>query len=110
MLNVKMSPWSLSRSWNDLESARIDLLHELERASRPILVSIAPSGETGIALQWNGYSGVTYTVMASMDLLASNAGFGTVDVHDGTDGTNQWSDTPAGPHTFYRFGHPVPSE
>ena len=99
-----------THSWHELEAARIELLRELERASQPFLVSITPSGGTGIALHWNGYSGVTYSVMASTDLLASHAGFGTVDVHEGTEGTNYWTDIPAGHHRFYRLGRPTPTE
>lgn len=96
------------RSWHGMETARREMIGELERALQPFLVSIAPSGGSGITLHWNAYSGITYSVMASADLLASHAGFGTVDVHQGTDGTNQWTDTPAGPHRFYRLARPAP--
>ena len=90
-------PWELAADfaslWDAIESLALDPVGVLHREPERLLAD-----------------DMRDTVMASADLLAGHAGFGAVDVPEGTDGTNRWIDAPAGPNRFHRLERPTPTD
>ena len=94
-------PTDYSRSWHELEAARLELLQQLEGAGRPLRVSLSLAPPTQAVLNWDGYSGLLYRVMGSTNLREYGGGFVEMGSYPGAEGVNAWTQSVPGAVGFY---------